>query len=449
MSIRTKKNYSATALAALTLLTVVAVGRAQSTIPYDDLKRETQAIVTDLGLGTNALGNSKQDVYEGDCPRADQELVFADANLELARVKIPDLRDSLTRVEPNFFGRIQGRINKLRNDLKTADTTASASERDLDIFAQHFVTACPDHPLWTKFLKIKNANQGTGGNYIKILDQITHNGTAGVTEQNLNNVQANGAGLTPDGNNPNNPVVTAFISNPSDPAAKAALLNALQSGPDPMSPEDAAKASEAIANGDLPTLLALLKKYPHNATLRDAVAALMAKDHTPTQIDQAIRDATSGGPRPQPSPGGPAPNPGTKITDQNGHVMTVLDAHTTVLTTEGPTGILTSETKESGDFVGGQFKVSGQKTIDWQFNIVPTDGGFELQDHSTPVDDPDKGFNVQSWSVTDPSGSSQNFPAGIQLKYMMKAAGSYKIQANVQTKLNTQFTISLSLENTQ
>jgi hypothetical protein len=467
------KTYSTTALflAALMLLAAVRTGTAQdtTTIPYDELKRETAAINTDLVLGTNALGNAKQDLYESLCPRADRDLVFAAVNLELARAKIPDLRDRLTRVAPNFFGGIAGRINKLQSDLTTADSAASASERDVDVFAQGFENRCTDHPLWDAFKTFKLNSKGTAG-YITNLTHIADAAASGSLSkediQAVTGASANpgnstspgtsSASLTPAGNNPNNPAVVALASNPTDPDKIAAVVKVLMTDPkSPMSAADAQSAVDDFNRKDVEALKALLAKYPGNQTLRDMLTKLEADNGvSPADIDKIISDAEkSGGMNPsgQTSDSG-TPKPGTSIVDSSGHVQKVLDAHTTVSTTEGPTGILTSETKQSGEFKNGGFVISGAPhTIDWQFNIEPTDkgDGFELQEHSAAADDPDKHFTVQSWSVTDPSGKKQGFPGGVQLKYAMSAPGQYQIQANVETALKTDFSISLSLSNNQ
>lgn len=452
-------------VAGLALLATARVSCAQdaNTIPYDQLQREVQVIVTDIKLGTNALGNSQHDVYQLDCGRADRELVFASVNLELARVEIPNLRDRLTRVEPNMFGGIQGRINKLQSDLNAADTSVSGSEVDLDAFAQHFVTACPDHPMWDSFLQGKSSLMGSAG-YKDFLNKIAQQGESGFTAQTISSAAASagaggagsgGGNLTPDGNNASDSATTAFLANPSDPAAKAALASALASGPDPLSPDEVNTVLTALQNKDLPTLLAMLGKHPQNKALRDAIATLMASmGKSPAEIDQAIKAATAGGAGAGSgassggTPDATPPAAGSSIKDEQGNVGKVVDAHTTVFTTSGPTGILTSETKETGDFFSGQFKSSAQKTISWQFSIVPVDGGFELQDHSAAMDDPDKGFNVQAWTVTGPSGTAENFPGGNKLTYAMKS-GSYTVQANVTTKLGTPFTISATLQSNQ
>ncbi|HWF20215.1 MAG TPA: hypothetical protein VG754_13180 [Verrucomicrobiae bacterium] len=148
-------------------------------------------------------------------------------------------------------------------------------------------------------------------------------------------------------------------------------------------------------------------------------------------------------------------NPGSfhgTIRDTGGQILNAddfLDNKTVVKRTKSDNGILTREEKTSGDIVpdgngGAVFRKRDSKAIDWQFDIEANENGFALVDRSNGPADEDKGFSVQSWTVKDPSGQTQDFPGTEQLKYAMSAPGKYTITAKVLTKLKTNFTIYIS-----
>ncbi|MDB6021068.1 MAG: hypothetical protein JWQ04_925 [Pedosphaera sp.] len=140
------------------------------------------------------------------------------------------------------------------------------------------------------------------------------------------------------------------------------------------------------------------------------------------------------------------------IRDTGGQILNAddfLDNKTLVRRTKSDNGILTREEKTSGDLMpdgngGAVFRKRDSKAIDWQFDIEANDGGFALVDRSNSAADDDKGFSVQSWTVKDPAGQTQDFPGAAQLKYNMTASGKYTITAKVLTKLKTSFIIYIS-----
>ena len=161
------------------------------------------------------------------------------------------------------------------------------------------------------------------------------------------------------------------------------------------------------------------------------------------------------------SPGGNNPGGGGpidpsrfrgSIRDTGGQILNAddfLDNKTIVRRTKSENGILTREEKISGDLApdgsgGAVFRKRDSKIIDWQFDIEANENGFALVDRSAGVADDDKGFSVQSWTVKDPSGQTQEFPGANQLKYTMSASGKYTITAKVLTRLKTSFTIYIS-----
>lgn len=140
------------------------------------------------------------------------------------------------------------------------------------------------------------------------------------------------------------------------------------------------------------------------------------------------------------------------IRDTGGQILNAddfLDNKTVVRRTKSDNGILTREVKITGDLApdgngGAIFRKRDSKAIDWQFDIEANDNGFTLVDRSNGQADEDKGFNVQSWTVRDPSGQTQDYPGTEQLKYAMSSPGKYTITAKVMTKLKTNFTIYIS-----
>jgi hypothetical protein len=140
------------------------------------------------------------------------------------------------------------------------------------------------------------------------------------------------------------------------------------------------------------------------------------------------------------------------IHDTGGQILNnddFLDGKTLVKRTKSDNGILTREEKVSGDLSldgngGATFNKKDSKIIDWQFDIEANENGFALVDRSGGAADDDKGFSVESWSVKDPSGQTQDFPGATQLKYNMTASGKYVITAKVLTRLKTSFTIYIS-----
>jgi hypothetical protein len=385
-------------IAALVLATHTAAVHAQSygRIDYDVLKREQRGLgnvltdgETDLSSGETRMRNNSLHLSAEDVARAASKVAHLRAMAQLhpercARTSGAFLLPAglaLQSLTNNFFGNLKPRIVRLEDNLDSYVTQLERLDPKLAAELRSLITAYNR----AAFDVVKN-NENTSGSIEYNPNSIDAAAAPNLRQNSIfDNVNRAGGGSSGSGGDLNDP------NNPNSPNYRGGSGG--NNSFDPNNPNFGG------GNG-------LITPGTFRGTIRDTGGQILNVDD-------------------------------------------FLDNKTLVKRTKSDNGILTREEKITGDIVpdgngGAIFRKRDSKPIDWQFDIEANDNGFTLVDRSNASPDEDKGYSVQSWTVKDPSGQTQDYPGTQQLKYAMSSSGKYVVTAKVLTKLKTNFTIYIS-----
>jgi hypothetical protein len=249
-----------------------ARAQAQGTVPSETLRREVDQIRVDLALATNALENCKEDLSNGYCGTAEQNLIFSYANVELGKAEIPQMRDRVKLVEPRFLHTAQGEKDVLLDLLTQYNSWADKIETNVTGFIPNFEKICPAHPVLDAFQKALAAAQGT--NRILLLQGILNAPTGNITPDVFWRLVP----FRPDQPGNDNPAHWELIihQHPGDIEA------ALQPTTEPIIPEEAAEAVQGLSAWNCDKLRSLHDKYPDNPILLNMLNACLKHSGQPT-----------------------------------------------------------------------------------------------------------------------------------------------------------------------
>jgi hypothetical protein len=243
---------------------------------YDTLRREQlhyRGHIADMGRG--AFNSAKKRFKDRLPLNGETNLVTAYIHLRIVRLEW-DLGRHFERIQrltnsPALMSQRQA-ISWLQSEFRSIQRSAEDLQADMDKFVRT-ITPLPNGPLsnFEKFIKDKEAS-ASKDEQIGILGTMLGGHEAQATAADTTSSgardefeRAKAAGQ----------VATAVGLALKNPELLPDLERWLQQTNDPLTPDEAKQALDALARGDLRTLLDLLKKHPNNPVLRALISQLL------------------------------------------------------------------------------------------------------------------------------------------------------------------------------